>query len=95
MKPTSMDPSPVLISDDEVGRFALVALVINQVATDQSLSSDQRQDAIKYSARRNNITSQRYIEIESAAETNLLLQQRIKAAAEAHINAVRSHSAKL
>lgn len=89
MKPAAMNPTSVLVSDDEVGRFALVALVINQVTTDQSLSPEQRQNAVSHSARRNKITSQRFSEIENAAETDLSLQHRIKVAAEAHINAVR------
>lgn len=95
MKPATMNPSPMLVSDDEVGRFALVALLINQVTADWSLSPEQRQTAVSHSARRNKITSQRFNEIESAAERDLSLQHRIKVAAEAHINAVKAHKAQL
>jgi hypothetical protein len=90
-----VDFSSAMISDDEVGRFTLVALVINQVAADRSLSQAQRQDAVAHSAQRNKITSQRFNEIENAAETDPSLRHRIKVAAQAHIDAVRSRNSKL
>lgn len=81
----------VTVSDDEVGRFALVGLVINQMANDKSRSPHQRQAAVSDAAQRNKLTAARYSEIEAAAQNDIALQQRIRLAAEAHIKAVRDH----
>jgi len=79
------------VSDDEVGRFALVALVVNQVMNDKALDQGQRNTAISQSLRRNRLAPQRFSEIEHASQTDTALQQRIRAAAQSHIRAVREH----
>lgn len=79
------------VSDDEVARFALVALVVNQVMNDKALDQGQRNTAISQSLRRNKLASRRFSEIEHASQTDAALQQRIRVAAQAHIKAVREH----
>lgn len=79
------------VNDDEVARFALIALVINQVANDAALTQVQRQAAVTQAMQRNGMTPQRYRHIEAASENDAPLQQRIRAAAQAHIKAVREH----
>lgn len=77
------------VSNDEVARFALVALVVNQAINDKSLSHQQRKTAISQSLRRNGLAPQRFSQIEAASQNDAVLQQRIRAAAQAHIKAVR------
>lgn len=79
------------VSDDEVARFALVALVVNQVTNDKALDEGQRNTAVSQSLQRNKLAPQRFSEIEHASQTDAVLQQRIRAAAQAHIRAVRAH----
>jgi hypothetical protein len=79
------------ISDDEVGRFALVALVINQVERDVTMNTEQKQDAIKQAMQRNGITADRFGQIVNFSRNNVSLQRRIRAAADAQIEAVRAH----
>lgn len=79
------------ISDDEVGRFALVALVINQVERDVTMTTEQKQRAISLAMRRNGMTADRFSQIVNASRNNASLQHRIRAAADAQIEAVRAH----
>lgn len=79
------------VTDDEVARFALIALVVNQVANSAELTQVQRQTAVTQALQRNGLTPQRYGQIEAASENNRALQQRIRAAAQAHIEAVKKH----
>lgn len=88
---TSQAQAARAVTDDEVASFALVALVINQVANDGSLTQQQRQAAVVQASQRNGLTPQRFSQIEAASQKDAALQQRIRAAAQAHIEAVRRH----
>lgn len=79
------------VGDDEVARYALVALVINQVANDATLTQAQRQAAVAQASQRNGLTPQRFGQIEVASRSDATLQQRIRSAAQAHIKALRDH----
>ncbi|WP_121120032.1 DUF4168 domain-containing protein [Croceibacterium ferulae] len=78
------------ISDDEVGRFALIALVINQVESDATMTSQQKKAAVSQAMQRNGMAADRFSQIVNASRTDASLQQRIRAAADAQIEAVRA-----
>ncbi len=73
------------INDDEVSRFALTALVLEQVAADTSLAKEQQQAAMMGVMQQTGIDPQRFNQIALASESDTGLQQRIQAAAEQHV----------
>jgi hypothetical protein len=77
------------INDDEVSRFALTALVLEQVAGDTSLAKEQQQAAMMGVMQRTGIDPQRFNQIALASESDTGLQQRIQAAAEQHVAAAQ------
>lgn len=73
------------VSDDEVSRFALTALVLEQVAADTSLPKEQQQSAMMGVMQQTGIDPQRFQQIALASEADTGLQQRIQTAAEQHV----------
>lgn len=77
------------INDDEVSRFALTALVLEQVAGDTSLAKEQQQAAMMGVMQQTGIDPQRFNQIALASESDTGLQQRIQTAAEQHVAAAQ------
>lgn len=88
-QPQAAAPAPVQpageVSDDEVSRFALTALVLEQVAADTLLAKEQQQSAVMGVMQQTGIDPQRFQQIALASEADSGLQQRIQAAAEQHV----------
>ena len=77
------------VNDDEVARFALTALVLEQVAGDASLTKEQQQSAMLRVIQRTGIDPQRFNQIALASESDAGLQGRIRAAGRKHIEAAQ------
>ncbi|WP_052208736.1 DUF4168 domain-containing protein [Croceibacterium mercuriale] len=77
------------IDDEEVSRFALTALVLEQVAGDTTLAKEQQQAAMMGVMQQTGIDPQRFNQIALASESDTGLQQRIQAAAEQHVAAAQ------
>lgn len=77
------------INDDEVSRFALTALVLEQVAGDTTLAKEQQQAAMMRVMQQTGIDPQRFNQIALASESDTGLQQRIQTAGEQHVAAAQ------
>ena len=75
------------IPDNEVSRFALAALVIEQIAADETIAKDQQQLAMAGAMQKIGMQPQRFNQIAEASQGDRQLQQRIQAAAQQHIAA--------
>ena len=78
------------ISDEQVERFALVALKVQQVAADSTLDEQQKQAIMVAAAQQSDMGPEEFNTILAASRTDKQLQQRIRAAAMAHVEAARS-----
>ena len=86
--PAQIEPAGE-VDDDEVSRFALTALVLEQVAADTSLAKEQQQAAMMGVMQQTGIDPQRFNQIALASESDTGLQQRIETAAQQHIAAAQ------
>ena len=80
------------VSQDEVDRFALAALVIGQIAADESLDQQQQQSAMMATVQEVGLHPQRFNQIAEASETDEALQQKIELAAAQHIEAAQQQN---
>jgi hypothetical protein len=85
--------APAEVADDEVARFALAALVIEQIAADETMAQDQQQSAMMEVVTQAGLEPQRYNQIATASQSDTQLQQRIQAAADQHIAAAQQNQA--
>jgi len=90
--PAQIEPAGE-VDDDEVSRFALTALVLEQVAADTSLAKEQQQAAMMGVMQQTGIDPQRFNQIALASESDTGLQQRIQTAAEQHVAAAQQQQA--
>ena len=86
--PAQIEPAGE-VSDEEVSRFALTALVLKQVAADTSLAEEQQQAAMMGVMQQTGIAPQRFNQIAAASQSDTGLQERIQAAAGKHVEAAR------
>lgn len=77
------------VADAEVSRFALAALVIEQIAADKTIPKDQQQQAMAGAIQKIGLQPQRFNQIAQASQGDTELQQRIQAAAQQHIDTAK------
>lgn len=77
------------VSNDEVERFALAALLVQQIADDQSVEPEQKQPAMAAAVQQVGIEPQRFNEIAVATQTDEELNERVQLAAARHIEAAQ------
>jgi hypothetical protein len=80
------------VEEEEVARFALAALVIQQIAEDESLEQEQQQSAMMQVVQEAGLAPQRFNEIARASQTDENLQRRISAAAAQHVEAAQQRN---
>lgn len=80
--PTSAD-----ISDEEVSKFALAALVIEQIAGDEAVAQEEKQAAMAGAVQQAGLEPARFNQIAVASQSDAELGQRIQLAAAEHIEA--------
>jgi hypothetical protein len=79
------------VSEEEVDRFALAALVVEQIARDEALDQEQKQSAMVDAVAQTGLEPQRFNEIATASRTDTELQERIQVAAAAHVQAAQQN----
>lgn len=77
------------VADGEVSKFALAALVIEQIAADKTIAKDQQQQAMAGAIQKIGLQPQRFNQIAQASQGDAQLQQRIQAAAQQHIDTAK------
>lgn len=73
------------VSEQEVDRFALAALVVEQIARDEALDQAEKQAAMMNAVQQTGLGPQRFNEIATASQGDPDLQERIRVAAAGHI----------
>lgn len=84
------DPAPV--SDAEVDRFALAALMIEQISTDEALDQQQKQASMAAAVQKIGLEPQRFNEIATAVQADQALNERVQVAAARHVEAAQEKS---
>ena len=77
------------VSEEEVSRFALAALVVQQIAADETLEQAQQQAAMADVVQQSGLEPQRFNQIAMASQADTDLQQRIESAAHQHVEAAQ------
>lgn len=77
------------VAEEEVERFALAVLMVQQIAADESLEQEQQQAAMAQAVQQTGLAPQRFNEIARASQTDEDLHQRISAAAAQHVEAAQ------
>ena len=77
------------VTDEEVDRFALAALIVEQIARDEALDQEQKQAAMANAVGQAGLQPQRFNEIARASQDDVELQERIQVAAAGHIEAAQ------
>lgn len=78
------------VSDEEVARFALAALMVQQIAEDTATSQEEKQAAMVGALGQAGVAPDRFNEIAKASQADPELNERINAAAAAHIEAAKA-----
>ncbi|GEM_PF-3500946 len=81
--------APAAISDQEVSRFAMAALLVQQIAADEAMDEQQKQAALESVLQQTGIAPQRYNQIAQRTQNSEELAQRVQMAANAHIEAAQ------
>lgn len=77
------------VSDAEVDRFALAALLVQQIAADQAVEQEQKQAAMAAAVQQTGIQPQRFNEIAKATQDDQELNERVQLAAARHVEAAQ------
>jgi len=77
------------VSDQEVERFALAALLLQSIAQDDEIPQEHKQAAMAEVLTHTGVEPERFNEIVVASETDPELTQRIEVAAAAHVQAAQ------
>jgi len=93
--PPAASPAPASadISDEQVERFALAALMVEQIAADTTLDAQQKQTNMITAVQQSGMEPQEFNAIAVASQGDTQLQERISAAAAAHIEAAQGEAA--
>lgn len=83
-------PQSADISDEQVDRFALAALKVEQIAGDTTLDQQQKQAKMMAAVEESGMAPQEFNAIAVASQGDPQLQERIQAAASAHVEAAQS-----
>lgn len=79
------------VSDEEVARFALAALMVQQIAEDTAASQEEKQAAMVGALGQAGVAPDRFNEIAKASQADPELNERINVAAAAHIEAAQQN----
>ena len=85
--PGAPAPQAAEITDDQVDRFALAALKVEQIAADANIDQQQKQTMMATAVQQSGMNAQEFNTIARASQTDPELQQRIQVAATAHVEA--------
>lgn len=80
------------VSDEEVSKFALAALIVEQIARDDSLDQEQKQTAMASAVGQAGLAPQRFNQIAVASQDDDELKERIHVAAAGHIEAAQQRN---
>lgn len=92
-EPPAADPQAQAgpVSEEEVDRFALAVLIVQQIADDEALDQEQKQAAMVNAVQQTGLEPQRFNQIARASQTDTKLQERIKLAAAQHVQAAQQN----
>ena len=92
-QPPAADPQAAAtpVSEEEVDRFALAALVLQQISADEALDQDQKQAAMVNAVQQTGLEPQRFNQIAQASQSDTDLQQRIELAANQHLQTAQEN----
>jgi hypothetical protein len=79
------------VSDEEVDRFALAALMVEQIAADEAMEQEQKQVTMAAAVQQTGLEPQRFNEIAEATQTDQQLNERIQVAAARHVEAAQQN----
>lgn len=83
-------PQSADISDEQVDRFALAALKVEQIAGDQAMDQQQKQSMMAAAVQESGMAPQEFNAIAVASQGDPELQERIQVAAAAHVQAAQN-----
>jgi hypothetical protein len=81
--------TPANVSDSEVDRFALAALMVEQIARDEALEQEQKQATMAAAVQQTGLEPQRFNEIAEAVQADQELNERVQVAAARHVEAAQ------
>lgn len=84
-------PASADISDEEVSRFAMAALLLEQIAADDSIEQEEKQGIMVGAVQQVGIAPERFNQIAQASQQDEALVERINLAAAAHVEAARQN----
>jgi hypothetical protein len=87
----SAEPTVGEVSDAEVERFALAALLVQQIAEDQAVEADQKQATMAAAVEQIGLDPQRFNEIAEATQSDQELNERVQVAATRHVEAAQQN----
>ncbi len=87
--PAQAAPKSADISDDQVDRFALAVLKVQQIARDTAVDEQQKQAQMMAAVQESGMQPQEFQAIAVASQSDPQLQQRIQTAAEGHVKAAQ------
>ena len=79
------------VSDEDVSRFALAALLVQQINDDEGIAREQKQPAMLGALSRAGVEPETFNQIARASQSDPELQQRIQIAATKHVDAARQN----
>lgn len=87
--PAQAAPKSADISDDQVDRFALAVLKVQQIARDTAVDEQQKQAKMMAAVQESGMAPQEFQAIAMGSQSDPELKQRIQTAAEAHVKAAQ------
>lgn len=91
--PPAAAPQAAEITDDQVDRFALAALKVEQIAADANIEQTQKQTMMATAVQESGMDAQEFNTIAQASQADPALQERIQVAAAAHVQAAQGAAA--
>lgn len=85
-------PASADVSDEEVSQFALAALVVEQIAADEAMAQEEKQNAMMGAVQQAGLEPQRFNQIAVGSQSDAELSERIQLAANEHIEAAQAQS---
>ena len=93
--PTTEAPQEALpasgdVSDEEVSRFAMAALIVQQISADETVPQEQQQATMEQAVQQVGVEPQRFNVLARATQNDPELAERVNLAANAHVEAARA-----